>query len=261
MKKNKTINPTGLKGNDVTDRMRSLMNLTPIKESVDRSVIELTKKGPDGKIYAIVRENHNFFIKTSIDKENLIKEDFAYMGGLKNKMNESYPTYAKAIKRLSLKFISLNEAYDITGDAVDTFKSENLIAESQKGYGGSFGFVQEDEIDEVEMDVVTEEDIEMSENEEAIDEMIDPNGMKSKEDKENSGDNLEGDYKDKPKGSSTNTGKIKEGKKKFSILEGINKMDSIIDEISGVDTKLDAVLEGLNDADKAIVMEALKKKS
>jgi hypothetical protein len=71
MKKN-TINmgPNQLKGNDQINRMRSLMGMTPVNENTSRSVIELTKKGPDGKVYGIVRENHKYFIKVAEATEN-----------------------------------------------------------------------------------------------------------------------------------------------------------------------------------------------
>jgi hypothetical protein len=123
------IKPTGLKGSEILNRTKELMGIKPINESVnDRYDIELTKIGPDNKAYAIVRENHEYFIKVSDRTENLIAEDFKYIGGLKNKKSEAYPTYAKAIKQLNLKFISLNEAHGLSGTQ-NVFLNDNLITE------------------------------------------------------------------------------------------------------------------------------------
>ena len=131
--KNNKIRPTGLKGNDQVNRMRKLMDLNSISESTNnRSVLELTKKGPDGKVYGIVRENHEYYIKTSSNKENLVAEDFNYIGGLQNKKDVVFESYAKAIKQLNLKFISLNEALG-GKEVINTFKND-VLTESFESY-------------------------------------------------------------------------------------------------------------------------------
>lgn len=118
------ITPVGLKGYEINERMKELMGIKTINENVTRSAIELTKKGPDGNIYGIVRENHEYYIKISKKKgNNLVAEDFVYIGGLKNKKQEAYPTYAKAIKHLNLKFNSLNEAYGKSGQ-INVFETD-----------------------------------------------------------------------------------------------------------------------------------------
>tara|TARA_R110000868_G_scaffold203969_4_gene451944 strand:+ start:20039 stop:20905 length:867 start_codon:yes stop_codon:yes gene_type:complete len=130
------IKPVGLKGREIQDRMLELMGGTLIKENVDRSVIEITKKGPDEKIYAIVRENHEYYIKTADMKESLVKEDFKYMGGLANKKDFAYPSYAKALKHLNLKFHSLNESLGLTSSA-NIFRDDKIVETkmSYKNYG------------------------------------------------------------------------------------------------------------------------------
>lgn len=127
------IKPTGLKGNDQVNRMRSLMSLAPINENKHNSVVELTKLGPDGKVYGIVRENHNYFIKIADNKKNLTVEDFKYIGGLQNKTDKVFESYSKATKQLNLKFISLNESLGKT-DKIDILKNDNLLAESFESY-------------------------------------------------------------------------------------------------------------------------------
>jgi hypothetical protein len=114
--KNLNIKPIGLKGKEINERMIELMGLKPINENKSNSSVELTKIGPDKKAYAIIRENHEYFIKVSDKTFNLIVEDFKYIGGLQNKKSEAYGSYAKAIKHLNLNFKSLAEAYGVGGD-------------------------------------------------------------------------------------------------------------------------------------------------
>jgi len=121
-----TVKPNDLKGREIDKRIIELMGQTLIKENVDRSTIELTKRGPDGKVYGIVRENHEWFIKTADDTESLTKESFKYIGGLQNKKDFAYPSYAKAIKQLNQKFKSLNEALGIKTN-INVFRNDNLF--------------------------------------------------------------------------------------------------------------------------------------
>ena len=122
------IVPVGLKGKEITDRMIALMGVSSVNENRKNSVVELTKKGPDGKVYGIVRENHEYYIKTTNKTKDLQVEDFSYIGGLKNKKSEAYSSYAKAIKHLSVKFKSLNEAYGVS-DNINVFESDRLLKE------------------------------------------------------------------------------------------------------------------------------------
>jgi hypothetical protein len=127
------INPVGLKGNQITERMKQLMGVAPINEDKKTSVVELTKKGPDGRVYGIVRENHEYYIKVTTKQENLVVEDFQYIGGLQNKKQEAYPSYAKAIKHLNLKFHSLNEAYGKSGQ-INVFLNDKLLKEDYAAF-------------------------------------------------------------------------------------------------------------------------------
>lgn len=129
MKNNNRINPVGLKGQEINERMKELMGIKPINENQSKVVVELTKMGPDGNAYAIIRENHEWYIKKSEKTSNLIAEDFKYIGGLMNKKSEAYSSYAKAIKHLNLKFKSLAEAYNFEGE-INVFENDNLISES-----------------------------------------------------------------------------------------------------------------------------------
>lgn len=136
MKNDNRISPMGLKGNEINERMKQLMGITQINENKSTSVVELTKLGPDGKVYGIVRENHEYYIKTANKTSDLVLEDFKYIGGLQNKKQEAYPSYAKAIKHLNLNFKSLAESYGKGGD-INVFENDNLLKENAFGVGFS----------------------------------------------------------------------------------------------------------------------------
>lgn len=242
MKNNNIVKPVGLKGNEALDRMRSLMGVTPINENVKPSVIELTKEGPDGNIYAIVRENHEYYIKTATKSDNLVAESFNYIGGLQNKKDKAYPSYAKAIKMLNLKFISLNEAKGISG-SVNVFLDDNLISEHHpmkadatlspsKSFGDNSEYVIDKKGEKLEYDADEDtetsgdnvakdgksndfETVELSENEKAIDEMID--GVEE----------------------------VVETKKGYSISKAIAEMDSVIESVIDKNDKIDDIIKSL----------------
>lgn len=265
--KNNIIKPTGLKGNEVLDRMRALMGAVPIKESVNPSVVEITKEGPDGKVYAIVRENHEYYIKVSEKKDNLVSESFNYIGGLQNKKDKSYPSYAKAIKMLNLKFISLNEAKGSSG-SVNTFLNDNLLTEHHdanpnatlspsKSFGDADEYVVDKKGEELDYDAKEDketsgdnvavngkaddfQEVKLNETEVAIDEMID--GVEQEVVEE----------------------EINETKKGFSIARAIAEMDNIIESVSTKkedELTVEGFLATLNESDKEVVLNILKKKA
>ena len=190
-----------LQGKEAINRMLELMGKAPINEGSKNSVVELTKVGPDGKVYGIVRENHEYYIKIANGNDNLVVESFDYIGGLSNKKNEAYPSYSKALKQLNLKFMSLNESIGKFGQ-VNVFLNDNLINEhhpykadqklsATKGMGDGEEYIVDEKGTELTYkakegkaedgfgDNVAEKDVEkefekvkLSENEMAIDEML-----------------------------------------------------------------------------------------
>ena len=195
--KNNRILPMGLKGKQINERMMELMGINQINENKSAIAVELTKMGPDGKAYAIIRENHEYYIKSTNKTSGLIAEDFKYIGGLQNKKQEAYPSYAKAIKHLNIKFNSIQEALDTRID-INVFEDDNLLNEDIAGfsnaYGGGFSgagnlegntaLYEEEEVDGEEIPenpedytkqpgYIHEEDCELSDEEKAIDEMLD----------------------------------------------------------------------------------------
>ena len=220
MKKTIKINPIGLKGKEINERMKSLMGISTINENKSNVVVELTKVGPDGKAYAIVRENHEWYIKTTDKKQGLVAEDFKYIGGLQNKKSEAYPSYAKAIKHLNLKFKSLAEAYNFQGE-INVFENDNLLSESGaiagfSNYGGN-GFSGQGNLEgntsltEEEEEVETEEEVELTEEEKAVEDMM----------SEDEVENEEGGEEKEP---------ISEHK--LTILKALENMDAIIDSLT-----------------------------
>lgn len=173
--KNNRISPVGLKGNQINERMKELMGVTTINENKSSSSIELTKMGPDGNAYAIVRENREWYIKKADKTTNLVAEDFKYIGGLQNKKKEAHSSYSSAVKKLNFKFKSLAEAHNFTGE-INIFENDNLLSEAGfagfaemtgNGFSNEGNMEHNDPIFEVEDD-----EVEMTEAEEAIDEML-----------------------------------------------------------------------------------------
>lgn len=262
MKKDNIIRPGGLKGREVLNRMKELMGNTSINENTNNSVIELTKEGPDGKIYAVVRENREYFIKVTDKRDNLISEDFNYIGGLQNKKDKSYPSYAKAIKQLNLKFMSLNEAYN-GSSSINTFKNDNLLNEhhpmnpeaklsATKGVGDADEYVVDKKGTELDYDAKEDkenhgdnvatgkadnfEEVKLNETEMAIDEMIEGKVEEEVVEEE-----------------------ITETKKGYSIARAIQEMDEIVESIDP-NSELNGILEKLNESDQETILNILKKK-
>lgn len=260
MNNNFTVRPTGLKGRETIDRMKELMGAAPLNENVKTSVVELSKLGPDGKVYGVVREGHKFYIKVTNKTSNILVEDFNYIGGLQNKESEVYPSYAKAIKQLNLKFLSLNEAYGKTG-SYNVFVDDNLVVEhhpyksdqklsATKGVGDGAEYIVDKAGQKLSYDAkegkekdgfgdnVATKDVEdefekvkLSENELAIDEMI-----AGEEDIES------------PK---------EEPKKGFSLERAIAEMDNVIED---EDEMLSEIIRSLSESQKRNLINTLKKK-
>ena len=260
MKKNIKITPVGLKGNEINERMKELMGIKPINKNVSNVVVELTKMGPDGNAYAVIRENHEWYIKKTTKTSNILAEDFKYIGGLMNKKSEAYPSYAKAIKHLNLKFKSLAEAYNFSGE-INLFENDNLISEA--GIAGfsqmeGLGFSNEGNLEGnkpmgenwmEEEDTNMSEEVEMTDEEMAIDEMLTREELKGNQEKLDMNKNgkldsddfkklrnkktiEEGDDElpEAPSEEETSKNQVYEGR--LSIESSLKNLDNIIDTIT-----------------------------
>jgi hypothetical protein len=269
------VKPTGLKGNEKLNRMRELMGSTSLNEGVKNSVVELTKLGPDGKVYGIVREGHNYFIKVTNKTSNILTEDFNYIGGLMNKTSEAYPTYAKAIKQLNLKFMSLNEALGRSGN-LNVFEDDNLLTEhhpyksdqklsATKGMGDTSEYIVDKSGKDLSYaakegkekdgfgDNVASKDVEdefeavkLSENELAIENML------SDEYPDDDIPPYEG-----PENPMDNQVVEKETNNRFSLQKAIDEMDGIIEDD---DDTLSEIINTLSESQKRNLLNTLKKK-
>ena len=161
----KNINPKTLKGQDKLNRMLDLMGrMNTLNESTSLSELELIKKGPNGITYGIIRENHDYFIKTSNKTSGtLMAEDFKYVGGLQNKYDERYKSYAEALKHLNIKFDMLNESYGIDNNT-NLFESDGVAF----GGGVGFGFVMEEDNEEEEKEIISDSDDDLEEQKKVI---------------------------------------------------------------------------------------------
>lgn len=117
-------------------RMKSMMTygLTTEGKNNQYKSVEYQREGADGKMYGIVREGTKFYIKVSDKKNNVIKEDFDYIGGFRNRKDNEYTSYANALKHFDLKMIGLNEAAKnakhIVIESWNPDKKEELALES-----------------------------------------------------------------------------------------------------------------------------------
>lgn len=118
------------------NRMKSLMNYGLKTENKQAySTVEYQKVGADGKVYGIVREGTKYYIKSAPNKSNLIKEDFSYIGGFRNRKENEYNSFANAQKQFDLKMMSLKEAANKTDFKVSSWNlegKENVVAESSE---------------------------------------------------------------------------------------------------------------------------------
>ena len=122
--------------NETLNRMKSLMNYGLQTESKQAySSVEYQKLGADGKNYAIVREGKSYFIKVAPNKANLVKEDFNYINGFRNRKDYQYDSYANAQKQFDLKMMSLKEAYSSPNFNVESWdlnKKETVVTEASE---------------------------------------------------------------------------------------------------------------------------------
>jgi len=121
--------------NDTLNRMKSLMNygLQTESKKAPYSAVEYQRVGADGKVYGIVREGTKYYIKSAPNKQNLIKEDFSYIGGFRNRKDNEYTSYANAQKNFDMKMMSLKEAYNnptFNVESWDLNKKEMVVTEA-----------------------------------------------------------------------------------------------------------------------------------
>ena len=121
--------------NSQFDRMKQLMGYG-LNESKKQPYtgVEYHKVAADGKLYGIVREGTKFYIKVSSKKDNVLAENFEYIGGFRNRKDNEYSSFASAQKNFDFKLRSLAEAYgngkNIIVESWNPDKQEELTVEA-----------------------------------------------------------------------------------------------------------------------------------
>lgn len=92
---------------------------------------EYHKIASDGKAYGIFKECSKYYIKTAPGDKETIAEAYDYIGGWNNRKDYEYDSYANAQKQFDLKMMSINEAYNASGNAVtlNPSKKQEFIVE------------------------------------------------------------------------------------------------------------------------------------
>lgn len=117
-------------------RMKSMMTYGLQTENKNRqyTTVEYQRVAADGKTYGIVREGTKFYIKVADTKKpNLVKEDFEYIGGFRNRKGNEYSSYANALKHFDMKMIDLKESTGNKTIMVESWnpeKNEYLVVEA-----------------------------------------------------------------------------------------------------------------------------------
>ena len=92
----------------------------------NKPILEYHMKGADGNVYGIIKECNKFYIKVAPPKDTeILAEDYNYIGGVNNKRDYEYSSYALAYKQFEMKMKSLNEAYSVKREIIQ----ENISKE------------------------------------------------------------------------------------------------------------------------------------
>ena len=130
--KNRITFYTMRKFEDQLSRMQSLMTYGMVSESENKKgSFEYHRVASDGKAYGIFKECSKYYIKTAPGDKETIAEAYDYIGGWNNRKDYEYDSYANAQKQFDLKMMSINEAFNVNGNAVtlDPSKKQEFIVE------------------------------------------------------------------------------------------------------------------------------------
>lgn len=112
--------------NNQLSRMKSMMTYGLQTENKNHyTSVEYQREGADGKMYGIVREGSKFYIKVSDKTKGVLKEDYNYIGGFRNRKDNEYSSYANALKNFDMKMISLKEVKGNSKLMVESWNPEN----------------------------------------------------------------------------------------------------------------------------------------
>ena len=105
----KPIGSEKLKGDDKIKRIMEIAQYGEVEKNKNyhTETTSFTKKGADGKTYAIVQEFDGYYLKSGINESEL-----DYVSGMMNKKKDRFRSYGSALKRMNLIFKPLNEEYN-----------------------------------------------------------------------------------------------------------------------------------------------------
>lgn len=206
MKKNNfNVNPKTRKGKEQKSRVFDLMEqIDPKKNNeLETSNVELIKHGPNDKVYAIVRENKNYYIKRgdvkgyTKDSTPIITENrLGYIGGIPNKNQYRYPSYSKALKQMNIMFTNIFESKGEVNKVENPSVSDNVILESEEG---SYEYGDEEEESDNQTilydDEEEGEDNNMSETEKKLNHILKTGGESPKKQQNEGTEDLKNSFK------------------------------------------------------------------
>jgi hypothetical protein len=124
-----------LSGQLLEQRWKELAGGQPVTERKDTlSTIVDIREANNGQVFGILKENSKYFIKLKTTVGNIARaEDFDYIGGLQNKMMESFNSINDATRRLNAKIYSINESTDIIPEETEEELLQQLDDKSGDG--------------------------------------------------------------------------------------------------------------------------------
>ena len=103
------LKPVGSEKLPLQEKIDRIKQIAGIVKTIDTptsySNTHYSTRGQDGNVYAIIKENKQYFIKSGKDENNL-----SHIDGLLNSRKETFSSYSAALKRLNFKMKSINEA-------------------------------------------------------------------------------------------------------------------------------------------------------
>src|SRR5260221_10681657 len=120
-------------------RLRELSNVdAPTKStSLDNQTLVEYSRATDGSAIGIIKEDNNFYIKSSTTKGDIGVEHFTYIGGLENKLKYRYPSLPEAVKIKNYYVTALNESLERKYNPAKTINEEKeLLSKTNADKGG-----------------------------------------------------------------------------------------------------------------------------
>ncbi len=101
---------------NIAENWKRLAGLTKVNEEKKKdakSILLKSEMGADGNVYGLIQESNKYYLRVaSGTKKNFSVDDFKFIGGINNKLDEKFDSYGAADRRLNGKLISINEMYE-----------------------------------------------------------------------------------------------------------------------------------------------------